>query len=246
MALIAAFGSGPARAHHGRDFLLSQTAALPHSGQLFVIPRQDLVAAEDDEIELEPALLWGATDRLALEVHAHLAQSGGGGFSYESTTPAVHLLLTPADRPWGLALSVEYELDHRGEAGDGPDEAAPEDHGDSHHGQAGGDSAEVRLAWSRRWDRRRVALNLIAAEEQVPGAKVEWEYSAGLRTGLRRGLAWGLEAQGGLEHDLAREALLALYWEPGERCTFNVGAGTGFSADAPDFILRTGLILRLR
>jgi hypothetical protein len=247
VVVLVSLAAGPVQAHHGRDFLLSQTAELPHPGQLFLIPRQDYVEADEGEIEFEPTLLFGATERLALEVHGHVAKEGGGDFEYESTAPAFHLLLTTPHASWGLALSGEYEFSHVG--GEEAHAEEPEEHGTDESDEPaheGVDRAEARLVFSIRRADRLVALNLIASEAQTSGADVEWAYSAGFRSDLREGVAWGIEAQGDLESDAAHEALVGLYFEPSQRWTVNAGVGTGIGDDAPDLTVRTAVVFRLR
>ncbi len=216
----------PARAHHGRDFLLAQTAELPHAGQLFLVARQDWIdEGEEQEIEAEPTLLWGATDRLTLELHAHVARPSGGSFELEAVAPAVTWRLTPVASPWGLALSAEYEFAES-------DEEA--------------DRTEARLALSRELARARWALDLVAEEAQEDEAEVEWGYAAGFRHRLRERLDWGLEAAGGFESEAAEEALLGLYFDPGARWTVQLGAGTALGDEGPDLTLRTAVVWRAR
>lgn len=252
----------PAAAHHGRDFLLSQTADLPHSGQLFLIARQDYVGADTDELELEPSLLYGLSDGITLEVHGHVGREEGGDFEYESTAPAIHFRLTPPHSAWGLVLSGEYEISHLDAEEDEHGEEGAEGHDahdeltaflarrhtaesdEAHHG--GADRAEVRLALSRTAEGSLFAVNLFAGEEQVSGADVEWGYSAGWRRALRPGFALGLEVAGDLQDETGHEALLGFYLRPAGRWTVNVGGGIGIGDAAPDYTLRTSVVFRGR
>lgn len=216
----------PARAHHGRDFLLAQTADLPHAGQFFLVARQDRIDdGEEEEIEAEPTLLWGAMDRLMLELHAHVARPSGGSFDLEAVAPAVTWRLTPLANPWGLALSAEYEFSQS-------------------HEEA--DRVEARLALSRELATARWAFDLVTEEAQEDEADVEWGYAAGFRHRLRQGLDWGLEAAGGFESEAEDEALLGLYFDPAERWTVQLGAGTAISDEGPDLTLRTAVVWRAR
>lgn len=216
----------PARAHHGRDFLLAQTADLPHRRQLFLIARQDWNdEGEERELELEPTVLFGLVDRLTLELHAHIARPEGESFEHESTAPALHLRLTPPASAWGLALSAEYEVAQ-----------AEED----------ADRAEAALVLSRQQRALRWAVNLRAEEEQADEAEVEWGYAAGLRARVRQGVDWGLELAGGFSGDAEEEALVGLHFEPAERWTVQVGAGTGIGGEGPDWTLRTAVVWQAR
>lgn len=228
--LIATLGlalgfARPARAHHGRDFLLVQTVELPHSGEGYLIASQAyLEGDEGNEIELEPTLFVGVTPRLALALHAHVAKEGGESFTYESTAPALTVRLTPGHNDWGLGLAGEYEISHR----------------DEHP-----DRAEARLLASGSFGRGRLAVNLIAGRAQERGADVEWGYAAGFRHPVTRRLAWGLEGEGGFAGGDVHELLLGLYADPWDRVTVNVGVGTGLGDEAADLTVRTALVWRL-
>lgn len=216
--------ASPASAHHGRDFLLSQSAELPHPGDFFIVPRLDYVdAGEEGELEFEPALLWGGNDWIAFELHGHVGKVGGGSWEYESTAPAIHLRLTPEAARYRFGLSAEYELSH------------VDDHADN---------VEGRLVFARAFRRSLVAINLVANEEQDADAEWKWGYSAGFRRSMTEALAWGLEAQGSLE-DSDHEVLAGLYFEASHALTFNVGVGTGLGDSELDLSIRTALVLHV-
>ncbi len=218
--------AAPAHAHHGRDFLLVQTAELPHGGDGYFIARQDYIETEKGhEIELEPTLFVGVTDRFALELHSHVAKEGDESFTYESTAPAFTVRLTPGHAEWGLGLSGEYEISHH----------------DEHP-----DRAEGRLLASGRLGRGTLAVNLIAGREQESGADVEWAYAAGYRFPVSRRLAWGLEGEGGFQSGDTHELLLGIYAEPNARFTINAGVGTGVGGgESPDLTVRTAVVVKL-
>jgi hypothetical protein len=69
------------------DFLLVQTAHLPEKGTGYAVARLDHVSEHDDELELEPAVLYGATDWMTVEVHAHYEEEAGEPSKYESFAP---------------------------------------------------------------------------------------------------------------------------------------------------------------
>lgn len=66
-----------ASAHHGLDFIFAQTAHLPEQGAGYAIGRIDYISEKEDEMEFEPALLYGATDWLTLELHAYFEKESG-------------------------------------------------------------------------------------------------------------------------------------------------------------------------
>lgn len=222
--LLLAFFSYPLSAHHGRDFLLTQSASLPHTGDLYLIPQQSyLEEGDDEEIEVEPALLLGLTPRVAVEVHSHLAKEGSEDWEYESTAPALHLRLNSASQDWGLGLSLEYEVSHL------------DDHADV---------AEAVLILSRDTQHGKVAFNVIAGEEQEAGAELEWGYAAAYRVGVNDRFAVGLEFLGDLEEPADGEALVGVYFDR-SRFSLNLGIGTSYGDQELDLSLRSSLVLRL-
>ena len=253
---LAVAVAAPARAHHGRDFLLAETAEIPHPAQGWAIARQDYVEQDDGsgELELEPSVLFGISRWLAFEVHGHAGRADGESVEYESTAPALHLRFARPDASWAVGLSGEYEFSHKSES---PDSAA-------------GILSVSGLTRGTQW-----ALNLTAAEQQESGADTEWGYALGVRHALTERLHWGLEARGTLEgtngegpeddhhdeepvepeHDhtaesghghgelVGHEVLAGLYFEASERLSLNLGLGTGVDG-GPDLTVRTALVWR--
>lgn len=106
--LLAATAS---HAHHGRDFLLTQTAHLPEKGQIYGITRQDYVDEGDEkEWEFEPAVIGSVTDWLTLEAHGHIEKVQGESAEYESTALVGNFRFTPRESAFALGGAVEYEL----------------------------------------------------------------------------------------------------------------------------------------
>ena len=87
-----------------------QTAHLPEQGAGYAIGRIDYISEKQDEVEFEPALLYGATDWLTLELHAHFEKETGAYLEYESLAPALHFRLTPREQQFSIGVSVEYEF----------------------------------------------------------------------------------------------------------------------------------------
>ncbi|MGE5813880.1 MAG: hypothetical protein ACM36C_05285 [Acidobacteriota bacterium] len=231
IAIVFAVGAG-LDAHHGRDFLLARTAELPHPGQIFLVPRQDVIRQlPTTVIELEPSLMFGASERLALEIHSHIAREDETGFAYESIAPAVHVRLTPEESVWGAGASVEYEIS-RGE------------------GQS--DRLETRLVASRQTGLSRLAINIFAGhggtDEQTGLARsgLDWNYAAGFRRRVSGKVDLGVEGQGEFSATGVHEVLAGLYSEPSGWVTINVGAGVGMGPDAPSLTVRTAVVFRLR
>lgn len=122
---LPAFG---ASAHHGQDFLLVETPATPHPGNAYLVfdANAALDGDADEQGELEPALLFGATSRVAFEVHGHLHKDRGDALQYEATAPSIHVQLTDPAKHAGLraALSAEYEIARASDAPTTPQSAS--------------------------------------------------------------------------------------------------------------------------
>ncbi len=222
---LALLGAPPVQAHHGRDFLLAQTASLPHQGELYLLPRSDYIdRGEEDETEIEPALLYGFSSWFAGEVHVHIAREGNEDFEVESTAPAAHFRFTDPANSWGLGLSLEYEFSHLSELPD---------------------VADVALILSRETGGANFAFNILAEEEQESGSQVEWAYALAFRHPVTSAFDLGVEVLGDLENPEDGEALLGIYLEPTSRLTLNLGIGTGYGATAVDLSLRTSLAIRI-
>lgn len=222
---LLALATCPLYAHHGRDFLLADSANLPHTGDLYVIAQQSYIDAGDDyEIEVEPAVFFGLTQRISLELHSHVAQENGEDWTYESTAPALHLRLNPLDSSWAFGASFEYELSN-------VDELA--------------DVAEGRLILSRDARKDKCAFNVIAEREQESGADLEWSYAAAYRRLVNLSLALGVELRGDVEHPGDGEALLGIYVDRGRWWTLNMGIGTGYGDQELDLTARTSLVIRV-
>jgi len=207
-------------AHHGRDFLLVQSAHIPEQGSLYGISTQDYIQEDKDEYEFEPALIYGALDWLALEVHGHIEKENGESFNYESTAPAAHLRFTPRSCPLGLGLSAEYEF------------ARHEDEADVV--ELSGKTSFEHQKWTIAFN-----LNYEKAEEEDE----EWGYATGVRRFITDNTAIGIEIDGTFEEEESGEVLCAIYSDINERFTINAGIGAGFNSDV-DLTVRTALIWR--
>lgn len=224
LALLPSF----ALAHHGQDFLLVESPAIPHPGQLYLLANAGLSLDDDSDARagFEPALLFSVSPRVAFELHAHAEKPAGDDWRYEAVAPAVHFLLTDPHRHDGLkvGLSAEYEI------------AA---HADD------ADNVEMRLAFENSHDADKWAANLIASRER--GGDSDFGAALGFRHQLRDSFALGVEGQGSFRHAEGGELLFAGYYEHAQAFAFKFGVGgerEGNGDYAP--VLRLGLVLRLR
>jgi hypothetical protein len=218
---IAGALPGVARAHHGLDFILLQTAHLPEKGTGYVFGRVNRFTGDESETELEPAALWGVTNRIALETHAHFAKVEGESFGYESVAGAAHFLLSPLSRELSYGMSVEYAI------GSG-------DHGD--------DFAVTGVVGyeHKRWA---AAANLLY--ERVQGSPSEWGIAAGARYNVMPRHAIGIEAVNTLETHGNSELLVGYYGQLGDKFWLNAGLGKRID-EGPDHTAHVSFIYRFK
>jgi hypothetical protein len=215
----------PAQAHHGKGFLLVESDEMPHERQLFFFSSHDLIHSEgENELELTPALLYGVSERFAIETHAHFVKVPGESLRYEAIAPALRLSLNSAmsDSPLRLGVAAEYEI-ARGDAAD---------------------HFESRLIAAYRTSDVNLTVNLIAGKARGEGEPWEWGYAAGFRPYPERRLGVGIEALGTLNGTASHELLGGVYFT-GNRVTLKAGVGKGFGEAGPDWTIRTGLVVRL-
>jgi len=211
-----------ASAHHGVDFITVQTAHLPHKGSGYALARADHIAGVEDETELEPAVLFGVTDWMSTEVHAHFAKHAGDSLGYEAVAPALNFRFTPRHSQFSAGLSVEYEFQR-------------------HADEEDVFGLTLMGAYS-------VADWMFGANtrlETTAGSDDEWSYAAGARREINDRIALGLEFNGSLETSDANELMLAFYGELTERFTLNAGLGGG-TDEGTDWSLRTAFIWQFR
>ncbi|MGA7615058.1 MAG: hypothetical protein WBX15_07745 [Thermoanaerobaculia bacterium] len=210
-------------AHHGKDFLLVESFELPEPGETYLVLAPSYLKRDSgSEIALEPSILVGMKERLAIEAHVHASREQGENFRYEAVAPAVHWEISD---PWSFTawkggVSAEAEI-----AKDGPDRY------------------EVRFVESRHFDRSMFVANLIAAHGGGDPHAVVPGYAAGWRLRIDRSLAFGIEATGMRGERATDEALAAVYSEPIEGVTVKLGVGHIFGDDPSSLVIRSGVVL---
>jgi len=209
-------------AHHGLDFLIVQTSHLPERGMGYAVSRMDYISETHDETEFEPAILYGATDWMALELHAHYEREEGESTKYESVAPAAHLRFTPRDQPFAAGMSVEYEFAH-----------------DNHEE----DVVELAGVFSYETSAWNLGANLLY--EKQSGSSSEWGYAAGARYNVAEQHGLGIEVLGSFESDGSSELMLGYYGTISESFSINVGLGAGID-EGPDWSARTAFIWRFK
>ena len=221
-AVAASVWPGVVCAHHGLDFISVQTAHLPVQGASYVIGRIDYISEEEDEMEFEPALLYGATDWLTFELHAHFEKERGESANYESLAPALNFRLTPRDQQLSFGVSVEYEFAH-----------------DSSEDNVLGLAAMLGYEFSE-W---MATVNVLF--EDPSGSSGDWGYAAGLRHKFNGDHAFGLEMNGSLEGGSSAQAVIGYYGELSKRFSLNAGIGVGIDG-GPDWSIRTAFIWQFK
>lgn len=209
-------------AHHGLDFILVQTAHLPERGTGYAFARLNYLSEAVDETEIEPAVLYGAAERIAVELHAHYAKEGSDSLAYEAVAPAVHLRLTPREQALSFGVSAEYAFAHEARSADVADVAAI-------------------LGYERnRW---MAGGNLLY--EKATDVSGQWGYAAGIRRTFGEGHGIGFEVLGSFESDGYSEMLVGYYGELSEGFTINAGIGSKID-EGPDQAAHLSFIWRFR
>ena len=214
-------------AHHGQDFLLLESPAVAHAGNICLIANGHAALTGDAEERagFEPALLVGVSPRIAFELHAHAEKLAGQGWGYEATAPAIHVLLTDPGKHEGFkaGISAEYEV------------AAA---------KGGRDNVEVRLTLENSMEEYKWAGNLIASRER--GGGNEFAAALGFRHGVRSGLALGAEGQRSLRRADGAQLLAGAYVELDESRTIKFAIG-GLRDETGGIqpVAHVGLVLRL-
>lgn len=195
-----------ALAHHGQDYLLVESPALPSSGSAYLIGSGHVALSKeaDERASFAPALLVGVTPRLALEMHVHTERTADAGWTYEAIAPAVKILLTDPGKQVGFkaGISAEYEF------------AAEDDDGDE---------VELRLSLEIGDELARWTANPVANREE--GGDSDLQAALGVRRAMHPGFAIGVEAQGSLRHSEGAQMLAAAYFENRRLGTVKIDMG---------------------
>lgn len=251
-------------AHHGQDFLVVEDYHIAHPGQFHLFTNFEWESGDDDAFSLAPSLMVGLFPRVALGLETDFRDDADGDWRYESFTPMLHVQITnpESDFPIRVGFSAGYTFadgngNHSHEAEAHHHEEHAEEHGEEHHEeepaaedehfhgihQHGTDAFVGRLVIEGDLgEKTKAVANLISLIED--GGDAHWGYAAGVRTKVAKQVAVGVEAIGDFESDGWHELVLGTYVEPMETLTFKVGIGFGLTEETPDFVLRSGLILR--
>ncbi len=209
----------PLFAHHGKDFLLVESYELPHPKALYAVSAEEFLFGRSSlTFRDEPSLLLGVTDRIAAEVHAHVAKEPSGTAKLNAIAPAVRLRLFDSD-VLRAGLSAEYEIGRQG----------------------AGNAAAVRLIVGHSVGEGAVVGN-IGVEHAHDGTRAI--YAIGYRPDMEASRSWGIEAQGALRSGEQHEAIVAGYGRISDRLTVKAGIGAAVGVGKPLALIRTGLVWR--
>ena len=102
-------------AHHGKDFIVTETTELPKAKSFWLILSGDFGAAEQFNsklavFEFTPGILYGISNSFAIEAHPHLGKEENEDFSYEATGFQLRYNLPNLRSRFQIGLSSEYEI----------------------------------------------------------------------------------------------------------------------------------------
>ena len=264
-ALLIAFLTLPSAAHHGRDFLLVQDAAVPAPFTGILYNNFELATRQGpDEWSIEPGIVYGLGRGLSAGITASFLDEGGG-MDFASLSPQMQWQISDASSRFRFSLLAGYQFGQGSPEGhshgseeesicgpeygpDAPacDEIETHDHSTHVHGgihQHGVDALFARFIMETDLTKTtRLAVNLITV---VPdGAGAAWGYAAGLRHAISHDFAVGLECLGDFNSSGYHEAALAAYYSPTHRITLKFGAGAGLTDESPDLTIHAGAMFR--
>ena len=107
-------------AHHGKDFIVTETTELPDAKSYWLILSGDFGAAEQFNsghtvFEFTPGILYGIINSLAFEAHPHLGKDENEDFTYEATGFQLRYNLPHLHNRIQIGLSTEYEIASKSE-----------------------------------------------------------------------------------------------------------------------------------
>jgi hypothetical protein len=211
-----------ALAHHGKDFLFTETLHFSPSGQYFLMANaSSLHWGDEDEFEIEPGFLTFFNDAhpFALEIHGHFAKEDGEGLRHEATGVALRTSFAEVG-DWAFGGSVEEEFG----AGDEPD------------------NTEIRLIAQQTVGTNLLGINVIG--DFADGEDDNWGYAAGYHFETLAPLAYGIEAVGSFTDD-AHSIIPSVQYKADLNTVLKFGVGIGVSDAAPDWGLHFGVVLKL-
>ena len=217
-------------AHHGKEYLVTATYKTPERGSLFALWSSEYVDGghhDGDELEIEPGLLYGLTDRWSIELHTHHAFTSDD-LATESVALETRLrLFGPGEihddasspgksAPFSLGALFEFEKGH----------------GDEHDALGG------RVIIGKEMHSFSVVVNLIGEKVVGEDTDVEYLYAIGLRKSLSSAIGVGLEFDGGFQEKDGFSLTPGLYGTITRGFDFRIGPSIGFGDRSDERRLR--------
>jgi hypothetical protein len=219
LALFLGFVAMPLFAHHGKDFLLVESYELPHPKALYAVTAEEFLLDRSAlTFRDEPSLLFGVSDRVAAEIHAHIEKEPDSGATLAAIAPAIHVQLLDSGAVHA-GLSVEYEIGRHGS----------------------GNAAVARFIVGNSIGEGAIVAN-IGVEHAHAGTRAI--YAVGYRPDMEAARTWGIEAEGVLRSGEQHEVIVAGYGQISDRLTVKAGVGAAIGTGKPLALIRTGVVWR--
>lgn len=197
----------PTWAHHGKDFLLTETDDMPLQGHVYAVVSSDTNIDTDGSRsnEITPGALFAVADRVTLEPHFHVTRTADQGYHYDAT--ALDMRYNVGYLPHSevrLAVSAEVEK--------------PKDNAENSDGLA-------RIILVRTLPSALVAVNLTAGKEFTHDAQYTYGLGLGVLKPLDNGDAAGIEVASRVPFRDGLEVLPGYYHRLNETATLKAGVG---------------------
>jgi hypothetical protein len=200
-------------AHHGKDFLMTETDDMPAAGHVYGLLSSDTNIDKDGgrTTEITPGLLFAVGPHIAVEPHFHVSRAENGDddaakkWHYDATALAVRYSAgTIPGSEWRFAVSGEVEK--------------PKDSEEHSEGTA-------RLIFVRTFPNSLVAINLLAGRELARDGEKSYGLGLGILTPLANGDNAGIELSARLPTKDGYEVLPGYYHKMSDTTTVKIGVG---------------------
>lgn len=107
-------------AHHGKDFVVTETTEFPEPNSFWLLLSGDFgseeqLNSEHVVFEFTPGILYGISNSFAFEAHPHFAKEENEDFSYESIGFRLRYNLSKLSDRFNIGLASEYEIASKSE-----------------------------------------------------------------------------------------------------------------------------------
>ncbi len=223
LSLIVAFNFSVGKAHHGKDYVVTEGYSTPERKEwlLFLVSDYHVPNRNHSDFNyllLQPGFLFGLTNHLALEFHSHLEKLQNEKLKYQSTALEFRLRFLEEEQQFlSPAISLEYERS----ASDEPD------------------ALKSVFILSKFFGKINLTGNLILNKELSPGEKVKTDYAFGLNRRVFSFDKLSLEFNGNLHQAQQHYLTPSFYLSVLKNLNLKLGASLGLNSQSEDFSLRT-------